>query len=97
MKSLRIPSKNLNSLNEGIKDLINQGVWYLYEYKAPTKNRAYILVANKDVYFLNNNGKIISTGNKEDIQNFLGKSVYFTDIPLPVSLTNLAYPYEFTN
>lgn len=33
MSSLRIPAKQISQLSSTVKDLINEGIWFLYEAK----------------------------------------------------------------
>lgn len=90
MNSLRIPSDNLLNLNGTVKTLVNQGVWFLYLKKKPSEDNRYILIADNNVFHLDRYGKITALSERSGIDKKIGKSVYFSDIPLPDSLVNMA-------
>lgn len=88
MESVRILSTQLKQLNPTVKNLINQGIWFLYTMKNDD-GAEYALVANEDIYFLDGKGKVLARKKKIDCDDSLGQSVYFSDIPLPNSLGNM--------
>ncbi|HHU87753.1 MAG TPA: hypothetical protein GXZ38_00120 [Spirochaetales bacterium] len=93
MSSLRIPAKQISQLSSTVKDLINEGIWFLYEAKNDkgtfNLGTTYILITDKDAYMLDNEGGILSVDLKTNVSKNLGPSVYFSDIPFPKSLSNI--------
>jgi len=63
----------------------------LYLYKNPSKDNKYLLIADNSVFHLDTYGKITAFSERSGVAQKIGKSVYFSDIPLPDSLVNMAF------
>lgn len=90
METKEIESRVLPQLNGTTKDLVNNGIWFLYSLNdSPVKEADYCLVADK-TYLLNNQGNIVSV-SAADIQTLTYKErLLFSDLPKPVVQENVA-------
>ena len=89
MESKQIESKLLPELNGVTKDLINNGVWFLYSLESsPVKEGMYCLVADK-TYILNSKGSIINV-SAESTQSLTYKErLMFSDLPKTIVQENV--------
>lgn len=89
MKTKDITSSSLNKLNGTTKDLINYGIWFLYEVDYPLDpNVKYLLSNDKQDMLLAEDGGAIGICRKGVDVNY--KSIInFNDIPKPQKI-NLA-------
>ncbi len=90
MESKQIESNLLPELNGTTKDLINNGVWFLYALEnSPVQDAKYCLVADK-TYILNSRGSIINV-SAELIQSLTYKErLMFSDLPKTIAQENVA-------
>lgn len=90
MELREIESNVLPLLNGASKDLINNGIWFLYSLdNSPVKDAEYCLIADKS-YFLNSKGSIIATP-VTDAQDLVYKErLSFSDLPKPIVQENIA-------
>lgn len=89
MEVEKIQSSKLKCLNGTTKDLINMGIWVLYEVnddKFP--DIAYFLEAEREYYLLNTDGKALSSSSKYPMELKYGARILFEDIPFPESIDN---------
>lgn len=92
MENLDIDSSFLPFLGGHTKNLINQGVWFLYRvetYQNP--NAAFLLVTDEKSYFLDETGAILSESIEKTVDVNLEQAVYFSDIPTPRTISNLQF------
>ena len=90
METKEIESRVLPQLNGTTKDLVNNGIWFLYTLSdSPVKEAVYCLVADK-TYLLNSQGNIVSVP-VVDIQKINCKErLLFSDLPKPIVQENVA-------
>ena len=83
MKIKGISSSKVKFLSGNIKDLINMGIWFLYEvHDSNFPDVAYLLVSAESCDLLSSEGKIIRSFSnyRESLQR--GSRILFNDIPL---------------
>lgn len=91
MNTREILSREIPHLNEPIKEMINQGMWFLYEVeKENIPTAKYILKAGDKMILLDRTGKILSTLNPEADDLDYICVVYFNDLQFPKTLSNMA-------
>ena len=89
MEVKKIQSTKLKCLNGTTKDLINMGMWVLYEVNDDDfPDVAYFLEAEREYYFLNADGKALSSSSKYPPELKYGARILFNDIPFPESIEN---------
>ena len=89
METKNISSGKLKYLSRPIKEMINMGMWFLYEvHNYQSKNVAYFLTAGKDYYFLSSEGKIINSTLDYPHGLEYETRILFDDIPFPESIDN---------
>lgn len=83
-----IPSGSLPNLNGTTKDLINSGTWVLYEIDYPEEPNAKFCLAADKLYFLREDGSVISQSLVAPISLKMNTSVKFSDLPHPKANLN---------
>jgi hypothetical protein len=89
MGNIELQSADLPKIDESIKKVINQGLWYLY--KINHREAQYMLIADGVAYFLSQDGTILFSKQNRPMDIEITESVYFSNLPSPVSLSNLQY------
>ncbi len=90
MESKQIESNLLPELSGVIKDLVNNGVWFLYTLEnSPVKDGKYCLVADK-IYILNSKGSIVHifVGPVQPLT--YKERLMFSDLPKTIVQENIA-------
>lgn len=81
MENKTIPASELPQISGVIKDVINMGLWFLYEiYYDSNENAKYALATDKEEYLLDKDGNILSPTPKESNIKYINK-ITFTGIP----------------
>lgn len=75
------------NLQKEIKEIVNSGAWQLYKNNDPAGN--YSLVANDEVYTLDNHGGLISKNSRKDFSIEAKSMILFADLISPSSLSNM--------
>lgn len=89
MSNFIIDSRTLPNIGDPTKRMINQGVWYLYKVDYPPKeNVKFALIADKDIYFLDNQGISIFSETTRPNEAKFNQTVYFNDLPAPDMISN---------
>lgn len=92
MKFVNIPSSQLPEIDPFVKECINQGQWTLFKAeKGEIDDRkvAFFLKAGKEIFALNQSGKVISVFQTVNHSIEMNEVIYFSDIPKPESLSNI--------
>ena len=89
MEIKKILSSKLKCMSGTARDLINMGMWFLYEVN---DNRfpdvAYFLSAERDYYFLASDGRIMESLPNYPKELECKVRILFDDIPFPESIDN---------
>ena len=81
MENKTIPASELPQISGVIKDVVNMGLWFLYEIRCESnKNAKYALSTDKNEFLLDKDGNILSPLPKEDKIEYISK-ITFTRIP----------------
>ena len=81
MENKTIPASELPQISGVIKDVVNMGLWFLYEIRCESnKNAKYTLSTDKNEFLLDKDGNILSPLPKEDKIEYISK-ITFTGIP----------------
>jgi len=90
MKTNEIRSGEIPYLTTAIKEMINQGMWFLFEAEIEEIRIAkYILKAGNKMIALDNSGKILESLSNDNCNYYYKNTVYFTDLPFPKTLSNM--------
>ncbi len=89
MEIKKILSSKLKCMSGTARDLINMGMWFLYEVDdARFPDVAYFLSAERDYYFLASDGKIMESLPNYPKELECKVRILFDDIPFPESIDN---------
>lgn len=89
MKIKRILSSKLKHLSGTIRDLINMGMWFLYEvHTDESSDVSYFLAGEEDYYLLSSDGKIMESLSSYPKGLECKAQILFEDIPIPESIDN---------
>ncbi|MGP1438455.1 MAG: hypothetical protein ACTTKH_05225 [Treponema sp.] len=89
METKKILSSKLKCMSKPIKELINMGMWFLYEvHNYKYKDAVYFLAAGREYYFLSSNGEIIASSLDYPHGLEYDTRILFDDIPFPESIDN---------
>lgn len=89
METKKILSSELKCMSGTARDLINMGMWFLYEVDdARFPGVAYFLSAERDCYFLASDGKILESLPSYPKELEFEVRILFDDIPFPESIDN---------
>lgn len=92
MTNINIDSSFLPFLGNPTKNMINQGVWFLYRITNTNNPEiAFLLVTDDKNYFLDDSGLIISESLNKFIDVDLEEVVYFSDLPSPKTISNFQF------
>lgn len=81
MENKTIPASELPQISGVIKDVVNMGLWFLYEIRCESnKNAKYALSTDKNEFLLDKDGNILSPLPKEDKIEYISE-ITFTGIP----------------
>lgn len=81
MENKTIPASELPQISGLIKDVINMGIWFLYEVRCKSNDAAiYLLSTDKNEFLLDKTGNILSPAPKDNSIEYLSK-ITFTGIP----------------
>lgn len=81
MENKTISASELPQISGLIKDVINMGLWFLYEIHYPSDDNAkYALSTDKNEYLLDKDGNVLSPIPKDNKIEYLYK-ITFTGIP----------------
>jgi hypothetical protein len=92
MNNINIESSTLPYLGVPTKNMINQGIWFLYRVKNSRNSEiVFLLVTDEKNYFLNSSGLILSESINKYVDVDLENVVYFSDLPSPKSISNFQF------
>lgn len=92
MTNINIDSSLLPFLGLPTKNMINQGIWFLYRITISNNpGIAFLLVTDDKNYFLDDTGLIISESINKFIDVDLEEVVYFSDLPSPKTISNFQF------
>lgn len=81
MENKTIPASELPKISGLIKDVVNMGLWFLYEIHCDfNKDAKYALSTDKGEYLLDNDGNVLSAVPKGEKIEYINK-ITFTGIP----------------
>lgn len=81
MENRTIPASELPQISGLIKDVVNMGLWFLYEIRCEfNENAKYALSTDKGEYLLDSEGNPISLVPKGEKIEYVSK-ITFTGIP----------------
>ena len=81
MKNREIPASELPKISGLIKDVVNMGLWFLYDIRCESNERAkYALSTDKGEFLLDSEGNAISIVPKGENIEYVSK-ITFTGIP----------------
>ena len=81
MGNKTIPASELPQISGVIKDVVNMGLWFLYEIRCSFNEDAkYALSTDKNDYLLDKDGNVLSPLPKENEIDYINK-ITFTGIP----------------
>jgi len=90
MKTIDIMSQQLPDIDGSVKECVNSGQWLLFRSLSEQHHSAYLLKAGSEIFALDNSGKIIEKLNATVSGIKIDELFYFSDLPRPASLSNLA-------
>lgn len=81
MESRTIPASELPQISGLIKDVVNMGLWFLYDIHCKSNpNAKYALATDKNEFLLDKDGNVLSPVPKDEILEYLSK-ITFSGIP----------------
>lgn len=81
MGNKTIPASDLPQISGLIKDVINMGLWFLYEIRCDfNKEAKYALSTDKNDFLLDKDGNVLSPLPKDSKIEYISK-ITFTGIP----------------
>jgi hypothetical protein len=89
MNNIELLTSELPNIGEPTKNMINQGLWYLFKIDHP--KAVYMLIADGVAYFLSNDGTVLFSEPEQPKNIQITESVYFKNLPFPLSLSNIRY------
>ena len=84
---MKILSTSLPKLDSYAKDLVNNGIIYLYQAKS--KNSEYLLKVDDTFYLLSQDGEVINSSTSKPSDIKISDMVCFSDLAFPPSLNML--------
>ena len=89
MEVKKILSSDLRCLSGTIRDLINMGMWFLYEiHMNELPDVSYFLAGEEDYYLLASDGKVMDSLSTYPKGLECKARILFEDIPIPESIDN---------
>jgi hypothetical protein len=96
MNTEKINSTELSRLSATTKDLINMGMWFLYEVDyAKFPEAKYFLSAERKYYFLKKDGEIIAPMSEYPADLEYDVRILFNDLPAQESLSNYKLSWAY--
>ena len=90
MRNFMIDSLSMPGIGNSTKELVNQGIWFLFKVNDNTQPKAtYVLIIEGSSYFLSETGAVLRKEQERPDGNIMAESVYFSDLPQPQALSNL--------
>ena len=81
MGSRTIPASELPKISGLVKDVVNMGLWFLYDIRCESvPNAKYSLATDKGEYLLDSEGDVISPVPRDKAPEYLGR-ITFSGIP----------------
>ena len=95
MGKKEIISSDIPKLNGTTKDLINTGVWFLYEINYDNVPEAAYCLSADQAYLLDKEGTILNKYSSIPKEIKLDTSISFSDLPKPAANKNLVVKWAF--
>lgn len=81
MENKTIPATDLPQVSGLIKDVVNMGLWFLYDIRCKSNPKAkYALATDKAEFLLDKDGNILSPVPRDEILEYTSK-ITFSGIP----------------
>ncbi|NWO10039.1 hypothetical protein HLV40_06475 [Chromohalobacter salexigens] len=96
MKLCKILSSELPEIDNLVKECVNSGQWMLFKSRSFSRSSqvsVFYLKAGEDILELDERGGVVSELRSPRVDIELDEIVYFSDLPQPDSLSNLALSY----
>jgi hypothetical protein len=93
MKLTNVRSADLPEISEAVKECVNRGQWLLFKSSSISNagsHAPFYLKVDTQIFELDTLGKILSSHPREGLNVQIDELCYFSDLPKPRSLSNMA-------